>query len=101
MSGHTPVPWKVGVEVEAYEPDRVVIRQVASHPALEDILFRAGRMGNPQANAEFVVLAVNHHEELVDLARRLVEWDVFGKDFGEVVKISRRATELLAKVEGR
>ncbi len=106
---HTPLPWMERTRtIIQFEDDPLHSEECIELANEEDITvcyvpFSADGVACEEGedNAAFILRAVNMHEELVDLVRRLVEWDVFGKDFGEVVKISRRAMELLAKVEGR
>ena len=68
MKDHTPTPWKVGVgpnkEIEIFGPMRM-----NAHPIL------ASLEHDPRdANAAFIIRAVNCHDELVNTLDESLDW---------------------------
>ena len=67
-AAHTPTPWRLIVERDI---SRTVISPVNSN---EICLFSTGSFSDDveQANAEFTMTAVNHHQELITRLHNLV-----------------------------
>lgn len=70
---HTPMPWSVGI---ANEGDGIGIRDAKFHIA--DLCPDGWPQEIQKANADFIVLAVNSHEALVEAAK-------IGLKFGEYI----------------
>ena len=83
IPSHTPTPWKVGEEYEILGPnEKVVATTYHNRPEVE-------------ANAAFIVRAVNAHEELLEALRYVVD---SGESYERVQEI---AVQAIAKAEGR
>lgn len=71
MSGHTPTPWEIirdsSIIFGKNDPERYKGRRVAVAQCGDELVAMGGLKvgGERDANAEFIVLAVNHHDELV------------------------------------
>lgn len=72
MGVHTPAPWRVEADEKGGEIQGYDIRTDS-----EEIVGQEGILGGPigEANAAFIVRAVNAHEALVDALRGALYWN--------------------------
>lgn len=96
---HTPTPWKVcGQSIQcdkgadSYEVARMPVLPSAPHLFWD-------QLPQNEADAAFIVRAVNAHEELVELIRSAIPWLVTSP--GNPKKLVKRMEEAIAKAEGR
>lgn len=95
---HTPTPWKVG-------PHTVILSNEGGYPtAIADIAIpirgKGADYAEQQANAAFIVRAVNAHEELLALLKEVHEYGAHGaKDLEAPIIASCKYCRAIAKAE--
>lgn len=93
QSHHTPTPWFVNVSpgecVQIYKP--------CPTRMADDVICEVVGIGLPrkEANAAFIIRAVNAHEEFLWFVRDFLRGDVSDRELTE------RGRELIAKAEGK
>lgn len=94
---HTPTPWQVTEPADKMRG--VTIRAVYPSKPIAEMWWNGD---DPEANAEFIVMAVNVHDELVAVveacndALHHIRFD--GDLFPELAKAARMARAVLAKL---
>jgi len=85
---HTPTPWKVTTTNEVW------MSSVCGSDG--DEIAQCFKFKNEsEANAAFIVRAVNSHEELLEAAKSLIKYGVVGDEYKEQVR------QAIAKAEGK
>lgn len=74
MSNHTPTPWEVGEDVGQAERSIVTAE-------CRDICTCETGFGDAEANAEFIVRAVNAHDDLLNACREILRADEYTPDW--------------------
>lgn len=93
---HSLLPWSVGLPAiavagaDGWPIAMLVSRGDMSREASDQIRL---------ADAEFIVKAVNHHDELVAALKDAVEWMNDRRELAEIVPAIARALDVLAKVK--
>jgi hypothetical protein len=91
---HTTLPWVVDGKFSDY----VGHLHVTSVPANVFVAEVIASDAEAEANAAFIVLAVNHHDELVEVLRAALAWHECETAPDEWIY---QARNVLAKVEGK
>jgi hypothetical protein len=98
---HTAIPWKYG------KTDLVIRQEKTNHP-IADCSYRQISFEENTANAEFIVRAVNAHEDLVNASERAMLFLESENNHGEGKRIDKLSYEVymdlkqaLAKAEGK
>lgn len=73
MSEHTPVPW------EGFPPqDPTMIKTIIGYPGMDDSerspIIALGKGAKRKANAEFIVLACNAHDQMLEALKVQASW---------------------------
>lgn len=95
---HTPVPWRITRCLDDKCGD-FYIRGI--EPNESDIPIAVTRAGPEKENAEFIVKAVNHHDEFLAVCKRAAAAADKPEDFIEGSCAYEALKDVIAKVEGR
>jgi len=100
QSTHTPTPWSLGMRTATYGK---IMSDDTERPCIAHVMQMAGPDGKPDAeslaNAAHIVRCVNHHDELVNALRGMLNWARRvkglnpGMEVAEAVNVLARATQ--------